>query len=45
MKGYYNHETGLWTAVVSVAGFPVKVIAKTITGLVKLITKLTSIKK
>lgn len=44
MKGYYNHETGLWTAVVSVAGFPVKVIAKTITGLVKLINKLSNIK-
>ena len=44
MKGYYNHETGLWTAIVMVAGFPVKAIAKTITDLVKLINKLSNIK-
>lgn len=40
MKGYYNHETGLWTAIVIVAGFPVKVIAKTIESLIKLINKI-----
>lgn len=40
MKGYYNHETGLWTAIVIVAGSPVKVIAKTIESLVKLINKI-----
>lgn len=44
MKGYYNHETGLWSAVVTIAGFPVRLFAKSMTGLCKLIERVLKIK-
>jgi hypothetical protein len=42
MKGYYNHKTGLWSAVVRIAGNIITITANSLRELSKKIESLTN---